>query len=160
MARPPMISTDTVVTGHTSIVDKTGDVAVPDLPVEPGSPKSPFKPYNGDMFGVQRNYDGGMIYLSKMKLSPNNRPTADNGFGLKAGVADESPQRSPSRHAKGKNTMEAVATTSSPAVSQKIAPEKLDEVKDDRDADSELSYSGHNPRKSTIPGEENSDGEI
>ena len=141
MARPPMISTDTVVTGHTSIVDKTGDVAVPDLPVEPGSPKSPFKPYNGDMFGVQRNYDGGMIYLSKMKLSPNNRPTADNGFGLKAGVADESPQRSPSRHAKGKNTMEAVATTSSPAVSQKIAPEKLDEVKDDRDADSELSYS-------------------
>ena len=33
-------------------------------------PASPLPPYHGDMFGTQRDYVEGMLYLSKMKLTP------------------------------------------------------------------------------------------
>ena len=47
------------------------------------TPSSPLPPYSGDTFGTQGNYVDGMLYLSRMKLSPNNKPTAANLWGLR-----------------------------------------------------------------------------
>ena len=55
---------------------------------ESKTPSSPLAPYNGDTFGTQGAYVGGMLYLSRMKLSPNNKPTAENLWGLKDKLVD------------------------------------------------------------------------
>ncbi len=55
---------------------------------EPKTPSSPLAPYNGDTFGTQGTYVDGMLYLSRMKLSPNNKPTAENLWGLKDKLVD------------------------------------------------------------------------